>query len=109
MNSAPTGIELVGDRQVVITWEDGVVSTHGAEELRARCPCSVCTQEGSGGGGHAPIAVGQPLPLMPKKAQAGVSIKDLVPVGHYALRVVFSDGHDTGIYSFDYLRGLTKR
>ena len=41
--------------------------------------------------------------------QAGkreVTIKEVEPVGHYAIRPVFSDGHDTGIYSWDYLYGL---
>lgn len=35
-----------------------------------------------------------------------VTINELEPVGHYAVRPVFSDGHDTGIYSWDYLQEL---
>jgi DUF971 family protein len=44
--------------------------------------------------------------------QAGkrnVTINDVEPVGHYAVRPVFSDGHDTGIYSWDYLYDLGER
>ncbi|MFN3238315.1 MAG: gamma-butyrobetaine hydroxylase-like domain-containing protein [Pseudomonadales bacterium] len=38
-----------------------------------------------------------------------VKIADLIPQGHYALRIVFSDGHDSGIYSWEYLHDLGAR
>lgn len=36
----------------------------------------------------------------------GVNITEIKPVGHYALQLVFDDGHDTGLYSWDYLHQL---
>lgn len=46
-----------------------------------------------------------------EKLQTGklhVEIKDLVPVGNYALQLIFSDGHDSGIYSWNYLFDLCR-
>ena len=53
--------------------------------------------------GHGP---GQEVLQVGKR---DVTIKDVEPVGHYALRPTFSDGHDTGIYSWDYLYDLGVR
>ena len=50
--------------------------------------------------GHAP---GQEVLLFGKRL---VTFKDILPQGHYAIRISFSDGHDTGIYSWDYLHRL---
>jgi DUF971 family protein len=44
-----------------------------------------------------------------EKLQVGkenVSIKEIVPVGNYAIQIVYDDGHDTGIYSWEYLYEL---
>lgn len=50
--------------------------------------------------GHAP---GQEVLQFGKRL---VTFKDILPQGHYAIRISFSDGHDTGIYSWDYLHRL---
>ena len=102
----PTGIDIIADRDVVISWSDGTQSRLAATLLRARCPCATCGQETGGPDAHAPIKVGQPLPLMPAKARPDVTIRDVEAIGHYAIRFTFSDGHDTGIFSYGLLREL---
>jgi len=100
----PTAIDIIADREVVIAWSDGSTSRHAAAALRASCPCATCGQETGGPDAHTPIKLGEPLPLMPAKARTDVTIREVEPIGHYALRFVFSDGHDTGIFSYDFLR-----
>ena len=96
-------IEIVKDATVIVHWEDGHVGEYPAPYLRAKCPCAGCREEVQPGS-HAPLSVGSLLPMMPQKARPGVTIRDIVPVGYYAVRIVFSDEHDSGIYSFTYLR-----
>ncbi len=100
----PTGIEIIADHTVLIHWSDKTRSELSAVLLRAKCPCATCGQETGGAEAHAPIKLGQPLPLMPAKARLDVLIQEVEPIGHYAIRFGFSDGHATGIYSYPMLR-----
>ena len=90
----PTAITLHATSRVLeIEFSDGRSFRLPFEFLRVYSPSAEVR-------GHGP---GQ------ETLQAGkrdVVISDLVPVGHYALRPTFSDGHDTGIYSWDYLYEL---
>lgn len=85
-------IEEVTDAVVEVTWRDGHRSTYSVATLRTRCPCAVCRQRPVHGA----------LPVHP----GSIALTGLSPVGRYALALEFSDGHRTGIYSFEYLRGL---
>jgi DUF971 family protein len=89
----------VAGRELALAWGDGHESYLGFDELRTSCPCAVCR-------GHHGIGTGPPDPLRVVKAPlAGqVNIKALNPVGAYAVQIVWSDGHDTGIHSFESLR-----
>lgn len=85
----PIRIELEAGERLTLTWEDGERSELTAAQLRKACPCAVC--EGSSGGW-----------VMPSVSIAGVEES-----GAYGLRLSFApDGHQTGIYSYDYLRTL---
>ncbi len=92
----PDSLELSDDESVLqIIWDDGVKSRIGLDALRAACPCAVCQ-------GHHPS---QSLNLEPGQF-TGIRITDLAPVGRYAYHIVWSDGHDTGIYTLKILRGM---
>lgn len=80
-------------RQLEVTFADGSRHSFDAEYLRVESPSAEVQ-------GHGP---GQRI-IVPGKA--GVGIKGLEPVGNYAVRIVFDDGHDTGIFSWSYLREL---
>ncbi len=90
---------------VDITWSDGHTSHYGFAYLRDLCPCALCNDErlrkgadkGSGLGG-----AGAALPMFKPKATA----RTAAAVGSYAVQFEFSDGHTTGIYSFEYLREI---
>ena len=87
----------VSGRELALAWADGHESYFPFDALRASCPCSLCR-----GQRDAPK---DPLRIVTAPARGQVSIRNLVPVGAYAVQIVWSDGHDTGIYSFDALRG----
>ncbi len=92
----PARIEVEGGTQVVITWEDGSRQELSARELRAACPCASCRDPA--GAERVQLLLNGPVP---------VTIDEAKLVGDYALGLVFApDAHRTGIFSFDYLRGL---
>ena len=89
----PTEIQKQGTARVRITWGDGHASEFDALYLRSRCPCAMCVEEMTG-----KRRVGE------AGVPSDVSIRKISLVGNYALDVDWSDGHRTGIYSFEYLR-----
>jgi DUF971 family protein len=88
----PTDVAIGPDGGVMVRWNDGVDSRFEATWLRARCPCAGCVDEWSG---HRTFGEGQVKP--------GVRAQNLHQVGRYAVQIQWSDGHDSGIYSWDYL------
>jgi DUF971 family protein len=91
----PREIQQQGDAGLRITWADTVVSVYTAAELRRACPCAQCVNEWTG----------QRM-LKPENVSEELTIGDISIVGRYALNFRWSDGHQTGIYSFRYLREL---
>ncbi len=91
----PREIKQEGDAGLRITWADEHVSRYSAAGLRRACPCAQCVNEWTGQRVLKPETISQEL-----------TITDLSIVGRYALNFRWSDGHETGIYSFRYLREL---
>ena len=81
------------EKRLEIDFDDGTTIRLPAEYLRVESPSAEVQ-------GHGP---GEKR-LVPGKAE--VAIRSLEPIGNYAIRIVFDDGHDTGIYSWAYLREL---
>lgn len=93
-DSAPTEIRLRrASRVLEVAFPDGVRYSLSFEYLRAHSPSAEVQ-------GHGP---GEDVLQIAKE---NVSIKSIEPVGHYAVRLVFDDGHDTGLYTWKYLREL---
>lgn len=93
----PVNIQLIGD-EVAIAWDDGGESYFLPERLRAASPSAANQGErdilGNRYGGDGP------------RQFPGVKVTRWERVGNYALRFEFSDGHRTGLYTYDYLRAL---
>lgn len=93
----PASLNLDHDGTLRIRWDDGDTSALPPHWLRARCPCAGCVEEWSGKRtfGDDQVAL-------------DVKPKGLLPVGNYAIQIDWSDGHTTGIYSWDYLLKLRR-
>ena len=84
---------------MVFKWEDGLESYIKLKTLREKCPCATCEGEKDVFGN---IYKGAPHPL----SENSFLLKGLQPVGYYAIRPFWNDGHHSGIYSFEMLRTL---
>lgn len=94
----PLDIQQIG-RELAIKWADGTESFVTLESLRRACPCAGCKGETDIMGNL------YKNPDRPLAANAFELVR-LISVGGYAIQPVWGDGHTTGLYSFDYLRGL---
>ena len=96
--STPTDIELdTRGRRLRFVWADGQRSDFDWEYLRWRCPCASCSGEGEYAG-----TLKDRTSLRPDETE----MTDVELVGRYAIKPVWRDGHDTGIFTFRSLRGL---
>ena len=89
---------------VDIVWADGHKSHYDFVYLREECPCATCNdergkKEAFAAAARAPSAA---LPMFKPKPRANSA----TVVGNYAVQISFSDGHSTGIYSYDHLRTI---
>jgi DUF971 family protein len=100
----PEHIAISKSKGIKIDWKDRHTSDYGLTYLRDKCPCATCT------GAH-----GTP-PREPESPQNAASpfqmytptlkIVSVAPVGNYAIQIHWSDGHSTGIYSWEHLRKI---
>jgi DUF971 family protein len=93
--TTPVELRKKGGERLTVKWADGHESAYGARYLRGRCPCAQCVSE----------MTGQRL-VFEEHVNPDVVVAAARTVGQYALHFDWSDGHATGIYSFDYLRRI---
>lgn len=86
-------------REVRIVWTDNRRSTYSFDLLRDQCPCAVCDEERK-------KAAEEPLFIRPHVSGDLLPDRPAELVGQYAIQFFWQDGHNSGIYSFDYLREL---
>jgi DUF971 family protein len=91
----PTLVKRVSPTQTDVTWNDRHFSSYPSWYLRQNCPCASCVEELTGR-----------RKILEGSIPANLQRLNVEPVGNYALNFQWSDGHSTGIYTFDYLRQL---
>jgi len=97
MNTSLAGLRQ-GDHGILFTWADGLEAELDPRTLRISCTCARCVSETTG-----------TRLLDPDTIAEDVKLTALEPVGNYAYRCNFSDGHNTGLYTLELLRWLCER
>ena len=98
MADAPTNIRAHQAEQVLeLAWETGPAARLPYRYLRAECPCASCVNEWTG----------QRI-LDPATIRADLRIESMEPIGNYAVRLGWNDGHASGLYSWDVLQRLSQ-
>lgn len=98
----PRHLDIKRDRGLTVEWEDGSTSFYSVAYLRKWSPSAEARTL------REQIAK-NPLTVLPASAVSGgkpLTIVDAEFVGHYAIKIHFSDGHDTGLYSWEYLQEI---
>ena len=98
----PKEIKKIENRGLQITWSDSSVSHLTSLILRKNCP--------SADGGKYEEAKAKKkgmLNVVESTIDESLNLKEIWPVGNYAVGIRWGDGHDTGIYTFKYLKELT--
>lgn len=102
---AKVRVDKTGGTGVEIEWRDGHRSAWSFAWLRAACPCATCHEEREAE--HRDPGMGKPKPkmLLPMY-EAPPRPVEVSKVGNYAIRFKWNDGHEAGLYSWDYLRNV---
>ena len=92
----PVGVDLQDSKQrLAVRWSDGSETATPYRELRLACRCALCVDE----------LTGKPL-LDPGTVPADVGVDTCEEAGLYGIRIGWTDGHSTGIYTWERLRSL---
>lgn len=94
----PVALKKDGDDRLLIEWSDGHRSVYLWTHLRSQCPCAGC--KGEREQPPDPFRILKPTELEPIKPMS------VSPIGHYAYKIVWSDGHDSGLFTLEHLRAL---
>jgi len=84
---------IPGQRRMRLTWSDGHSAEFPYDYARGYCPCAACQ-------GHGAFTIEYQPPEKP------VDLASIMPVGNYGVSFVWTDGHATGIYRFEFLRSI---
>ncbi|MSR30408.1 MAG: DUF971 domain-containing protein [Gemmataceae bacterium] len=96
--AVPVSLSREGSDFLTITWQDGHVSRLAWKHLRSHCPCATCREE--------KLKKPDPFQILSQKELTPLKAVAMVPVGHYAYRIGWADGHDAGIFTLENLRSL---
>lgn len=102
----PEKIERWGENGLIVTWSDRSKRRYSAVQLRDGCPCATCREKQRAK--QQEVEKGRPmsLPILSAAELQPLKILRMVPLGNYAYNIAFSDGHDSGIFTFELLRQL---
>jgi DUF971 family protein len=103
---APLKLDLKKDTGLTITWPDGLTTHYSLSLLRTLCPCALCKtvrKEPAPQENKKSLS----LTLLPGNFSEPLKVTHAEMVGNYAIRIDWSDGHSSGIYSWTYLRQIS--
>ncbi|MCF8260274.1 MAG: DUF971 domain-containing protein [Melioribacteraceae bacterium] len=93
----PQKVNIKDKIMLELVWDDGSTTHNNLAKLRKNCPCAICKSEkDKNGSNYIPILSGPQI-----------RIKNIQMVGHYAFNLVWEDGHNTGIYEFNFLKNIS--
>ena len=105
IQTEPEHIAISKSKGIKIDWKDGHHSEYALGYLRDECPCASCT--GVHGTEPEKTSYSQPAAAAPfQMFKPTLKMLNVEEVGHYAFKIDWSDGHNTGIYSYEHFRAI---
>jgi DUF971 family protein len=93
---SPLKIQVKDKKYLYIQWDDNSESRILLSVLRKNCPCANCVADRHN----------QPASYIPLLSEVHLTLVKIEPIGSYAIRLYWKDGHDTGIYNYEFLKEL---
>lgn len=93
-------IKKEGKDHLVFTWNDGVLTTITLKGLRDECPCAECK-------GESVLFQSVPPQKPDMITDEMATLNSIEMVGNYSIQPIWGDGHQSGLYSWEYLRKIT--
>lgn len=97
----PLRLDLKRTERLEVDWDDGKLAVYPLSLLRSMCPCAACKVVREEQAKRKSL-----LQILPGNYSGPITVTHAEMVGNYAIRLDWSDGHGSGIYSFEYLRQL---
>jgi len=102
----PTQVSRSDNGALIISWSNGSEQSIPYKMLRDQCPCATCIEKRIGDTTDGPKTNSNLFPILTAEETRPLAIESMEPVGNYAYRIQFTDGHGTGVYTIEYLRQL---
>jgi len=90
----------LSQQTLTIVWGDDHQSVYPLEALRMACPCAECQ------GGHENMGKVVDMQVFLQPAEKTWRVDDIRPVGNYAVQIFWGDGHNSGLYTWELMRGI---
>lgn len=103
MKTKPITIKRSDDFHLKSIWNDGFQSIINIQNLRKECPCAQCQKD------RKEDKKTFAIPLSMTLKEGMYILKELKPIGNYAIKAIWGDGHDIGIYDWQYLREVFEK
>ncbi len=100
-------VDITGGTGAQIDWKDGCRSQWTFAFLREACPCATCHEEREADGRLPGVARPAPKQMFPLYTEPARPLS-AEPIGRYAIKFKWNDGHESGIYAWEFLRRLEK-
>ena len=95
----PKQIKIIDKDKLSLTWNDDTLSSISLKYLRDECPCAGCK-------GETILFKTFRPPKSTRQSPEMYKVKNIDVVGEYAIQIAWKDGHNTGIYTWEYLKNL---
>ena len=95
-----TKLKKTSDTELTLNWSDGITTIISIQKLRDECPCAGCKGETVLFESYTPPKLTVLVPGM-------YDLKKMEIIGNYSVQPLWGDGHNTGLYSWDYLRKIS--
>lgn len=105
-SNEPANIELDVHKDLKIAWYDDHLSVYPLDYLRKECPCAGCQTQRKEAEEQKKNPKANPFKVLSGPTIKHIEAHNVEPVGNYALRFEWSDNHNTGIYTFEFLRNI---
>jgi len=94
----PTKIKIEEKDFLKIEWDDNSVSKIKLSDVRRECPCAHCSKERENDHGKFEVYTSEQI-----------TVKEINPIGTYAINIVWNDNHNTGFYEYSLIKTISKK